>query len=128
MEIAYPSFKVNSQEVGVKDAERLPNIKLHPLRYSTLIMYDPDAVYPPYLHFLVINIQNGNIQSGDVIVSYNGPTPPPGTGTHRYIFEQYEQKSPFVFPTPERPKFNLDLFKKQHNLALKATKMFRVTA
>jgi len=128
MNISYPTFNVNNQESTQKATSVQPNINLYPIRYSTLIMYDPDAIIPPYLHFLVINIKNGDINSGDVIVPYAGPTPPPGTGTHRYIFEQLEQQSPFTFATPERAKFDIKNFKAQNNLALKATKMFRVTA
>jgi phosphatidylethanolamine-binding protein (PEBP) family uncharacterized protein len=128
MEISYPKFKVDNQEVSEKDTTYTPTIKLYPIRYSTLIMYDPDANMIPYLHLLIINIKNGNINTGDIIVTYAKPTPPPGTGNHRYIFEQLEQSSPFTFAMPERDKFNIENFKKQHNLALKATKMFHINA
>jgi phosphatidylethanolamine-binding protein (PEBP) family uncharacterized protein len=128
MNIAYPSFVVAGQESNQKATSVQPDIKLNQYRYSTLIMYDPDAIVPPYLHFLVINIKNGDINSGDVIVPYAGPTPPPGTGVHRYIFEQLEQQSPFTYATPERAKFDIQKFKAQNNLAVKATKMFHVNA
>jgi phosphatidylethanolamine-binding protein (PEBP) family uncharacterized protein len=128
MEITYPTFSANSETVSENQASMMPSIKLYPIRYSTLIMYDPDAITPPYLHFLVINIKNGEIRSGDVIISYAGPTPPPGSGPHRYIFEQLEQSSPFTFAQPERANFDISNFKKQHNLALKATKFFSVYA
>ena len=136
MEIGYPRFKVDNQEVSEKDTTYAPTIKLYPIRYSTLIMYDPDSVgnrvpdsiQLPYLHLLVINIKNGDVNTGDIIVTYAKPTPPPGTGNHRYIFEQLEQPSPFTFATPERDKFDINNFKKQHNLALKATKMFHINA
>lgn len=131
MEIRYPTFNANNQEVSEQYTSSVPNIKLYPLHYSTLIMYDPDAPDSSpssYLHYLVINIKNGDIKSGDMILPYAGPTPPPGTGTHRYIFEQLEQSSPFRIAQPERAKFDLTNFKKQNNLALKATKMYRITA
>lgn len=128
MEVTYRTFSANNQEVQESEASNVPNIKLYPFRYSSLIMYDPDAIVPPYLHYLVINIKNGIISSGDVIVPYAGPTPPPGSGTHRYIFEQLEQSSPFNIAPPERAKFDVSNFKKMNNLALKATKMFSVSA
>jgi hypothetical protein len=131
MEIVYPTFSANNQEVSEKNSSSTPIIKLYPLHYSALIMYDPDAPDSKplsYLHYLVINIKNGDIRSGDVIVPYAGPTPPPGTGSHRYIFEQLEQSSPFRIAQPERSNFDTTQFKKQNNLALKATKMYRVTA
>jgi Raf kinase inhibitor-like YbhB/YbcL family protein len=68
-----------------------------------LIMHDPDAVSGDFLHWLVWDIPpstesiavnsvpvgamqglNGSEKSG-----YIGPCPPPGTGTHRYIFDFY---------------------------------------
>lgn len=68
-----------------------------------LIMHDPDAVGGDFTHWLLWDIPantetiaansvpvgavqglNGSDQSG-----YTGPCPPPGTGTHRYIFELY---------------------------------------
>lgn len=144
MEVTYGTFTANNQTVQESQASSVPNIKLYPFRYSTLVMYDPDSVatranrtsfaskdpdatVPSYLHYLVINIKNGDIVSGDVIVPYVGPTPPPGSGTHRYIFEQLEQTSPFNIAGPERSKFDISNFKKMNNLALKASKMFRVS-
>ncbi|HET7827410.1 MAG TPA: YbhB/YbcL family Raf kinase inhibitor-like protein [Candidatus Saccharimonadales bacterium] len=69
----------------------------------TLIMHDPDAVSGDFLHWLMWDIPpntdsipvnsvpvgarqglNGGGQTG-----YTGPCPPPGTGTHHYIFDFY---------------------------------------
>ena len=66
----------------------------------TLLMIDPDAgkttpnaprsgMY--YLHWLVVNISAGDVESGKQIVPYQKPTPPPGTGQHEYIFQLYAQ-------------------------------------
>lgn len=127
MEVRYPSFIVNNNETNEKSSKNKPIISLYQMPYSTLIMYDPDAPSGTYLHYLVINIPSGNINSGDTIVSYAPPTPPPGSGTHRYIFEQLQQSSPFTFAEPERSNFDINNFKQQNGLALKATKQFRVT-
>jgi phosphatidylethanolamine-binding protein (PEBP) family uncharacterized protein len=127
MEVIYPTFSVNNQTVSQNQASKMPKIQLYPIRYSTFIMYDPDAISGTYLHYMVVNIKNGILTSGDEIIPYAGPTPPPGSGTHRYIFEQYEQSSPFSIAAPERSKFDLSNFKKTHNLALKATKLFNVS-
>ena len=127
MEVRYPTFTVNNNETNENSTKNKPIILLYQMPYSTLIMYDLDAPNGTYLHYLVINIQNGNINSGDTIVSYAPATPPPGSGTHRYIFEQLQQSSPFTFAEPERSNFNINNFKQQNGLALKATKQFRVT-
>jgi phosphatidylethanolamine-binding protein (PEBP) family uncharacterized protein len=128
MEVRYPTFIVDNNETTQVSAKAKPVITLYQMPYSTLIMYDPDASSGTYLHYLVINIANGNINSGDTVTSYAPPTPPPGSGSHRYIFEQLQQTSPFTFAEPDRAKFNIDKFKQQNNLALKATKQFRVLA
>lgn len=72
-----------------------------------LIMHDPDAVSGDFTHWLLWDIPantetiaansvpvgavqglNGSDQSG-----YTGPCPPPGTGTHHYVFELYALSS-----------------------------------
>ncbi len=92
----------------------------------TLLMIDPDAgkktpnnqspgntkgLY--YLHWLVTNIpSSGNVQEGDVLVPYKGPTPPAGTGKHRYIFILYKQKLGITsgMSIQERGNWNLQSF------------------
>ena len=54
-------------------------------------MHDPDSVHGDYCHWLIINIQGNNLNNGDTILPYKGPSPPPKTGVHRYIFELYKQ-------------------------------------
>ena len=54
-------------------------------------MYDPDAVGGTYIHWLKVNITNNDINTGNIIISYKGPSPPPKTGIHHYIFELYKQ-------------------------------------
>ena len=67
------------------------------------IMHDPDAVSGDYTHWLMWDIPVatetiaansvpvGAVQgaNGSGQVSYTGPCPPNGTGTHHYIFELY---------------------------------------
>lgn len=57
----------------------------------TLIMHDPDAVGGNLIHWLVVNIDGNNIHNGDILLEYKGPSPPKGSGIHRYIFLLYEQ-------------------------------------
>ena len=54
-----------------------------PNKLYSIVMYDPDAVNGDYIHFMDINIPNGNITNGQIILSYKGPSPPPKTGIHR---------------------------------------------
>ena len=60
-------------------------------------MYDPNAVNGNYIHFVDINIPNGNITNGQILLSYKGPNPPPKTKIHKYIFLLFEQKERIVY-------------------------------
>ena len=68
----------------------------------TLLMVDPDApsrtnpVCGEWLHWAVCNARLGSdgvldIEHADVVTPYAGPTPPKGTGKHRYCFLLFRQ-------------------------------------
>ena len=59
----------------------------------TFLMHDPDSIHGDYCHWLIINIPGNNLNNGDIILPYKGPSPPPKTGVHRYIFELYKQNN-----------------------------------
>lgn len=108
----------------------------------TLVMVDPDAGgtvngHRPgnadryYLHWIVVNISGGNLMSGDPIVPYKGPTPPPGTGRnkrHEYIFYLYEQPCGLTngLTVKNRPNWSLQQFLQGKNLELVESKSFFV--
>ena len=125
LNIQYPSFTVNNSYATKENTEMKPKIRLAPLKLSTFIMYDPDAVKPQWVHHLVINIPNGNLSEGKEILSYKGPTPP--SGTHRYIFEQLEQSYPFTISL-SRGGFDINNFRKQNDLIPKESKIMYVSA
>lgn len=60
--------------------------------YRTILMVDPDApsrdnpVNAHWLHLLIIN-------NGEIVAKYHPPSPPKGTGLHRYIFYLLKQKN-----------------------------------
>jgi hypothetical protein len=68
-------------------------IPTDPNSLYTLIMYDPNAVTSAnnYVHWVVTNIRGADIKSGTHLLPYYGPHPPPGSGTHHYIFELFKQ-------------------------------------
>ena len=57
-------------------------------------MYDPDAIHGTYLHWLQ--------DSTRVYLAYQGPSPPKGTGVHRYIFILVKG-SPLIVPIKRTP-------------------------
>lgn len=85
-----------------------------------------------YLHWMVINIPGSQVDEGQTITSYKGPTPRPGSGVHRYVIIAYEQKSdtpmridhgaaPFrtSFPCQENGRlyFDLESFRSNYNMS-----------
>jgi hypothetical protein len=76
LNIYYNSVKVNGQSLTTEKTARPPTVKI-PVGYF-LVMYDPDAVKPDWIHWIATAEKD--------ILEYQGPTPPPGTGIHRYKF------------------------------------------
>lgn len=70
--------------------------------YYTLMMLDPDVPSreDPSLrqvrHWLVVNIPESFVESGDEIIEYVGSGAQSGTGLHRYIFLVYKQRDGII--------------------------------
>ena len=89
MEVYYNNKLLKDGDfLRVSETQIEPKIKLNmiPNDLYTLILYDPDSVAGTYIHLAIINITNNDIKTGNIIIPYKGPAPPPGTGKHRYIF------------------------------------------
>lgn len=88
--------------------------------YYTLVMSDPDAVNGEYLHLLMtnINVNPGGdlLYTGDIVVPYQGPNPPPGTGTHHYIFRMLRQPGVYHPTRLTRSRFDLEAFINKNGL------------
>ena len=90
--------------------------------YFSVLMVDPDAPskanpkMAEWLHWLIVNIPDhgGNIDKGDKIMEYAGPTPPKNTGDHRYciyVFKQQGGYDPNLKSLSfKRAKFNTNNF------------------
>lgn len=94
MEVYYNGKLIKNNEVlTVSETQKQPEIKLNdnPNNVYTLILYDPDAVGGTHIHWSIINIINNDIKTGNTIIPYKGPAPPPKSGKHRYIFCLYNQ-------------------------------------
>lgn len=84
----------------------------------TLIVWDPDAAAESraWLHWLITNIHGNDLTSGQEIVPWAPPTPPAGTGVHRYIFGLFQQKWPIEIRVADRPLFNPKRFAELNGL------------
>jgi len=106
MEVYYNNKLLKDGDfLRVSDVQEEPKINFHinPNKSYTLIKYDPDAVGGTMIHWAKVNITNNDIKSGNIIIPYKGPAPPPKSGKHHYIFNLYEQdRDIFVEPINER--------------------------
>jgi phosphatidylethanolamine-binding protein (PEBP) family uncharacterized protein len=94
MEVFYNNKKINNDDfLKVSETQVEPELKinLNPSNLYTLVLYDPDAVGGTHIHWIITNITNNNIKTGNIIIPYKGPAPPPKSGKHRYIFNLYKQ-------------------------------------
>lgn len=70
-------LKIENQEITAQNAKGFPIVQIPPNHY--VIAYDPDAPPGLWLHWISTPDKE--------IVPYTYPTPPKGSGVHRYIFE-----------------------------------------
>ncbi len=118
MEISYNNkIIVNNQFIKPNETQNKPKLTiLQPSnKLLTLVMYDPDAYGGTHIHWIVSNITNNNVDNGNVIIKYKGPSPPAKTGKHRYIFELYEQSHHLDLYLNKRTE-TIDFIKKTLNL------------
>lgn len=98
-----------------------------PETYYTLVAWDPDAPAKSWLHWLITNITGSNPTTGEEVVTWSPPTPPPGTGPHRYIFGLFSHEQPIdVSPPQSRGNFSPSTFAANHKLTFIAYQAFRV--
>ena len=111
-------------------AER-PKVELQKLgklteKNLTLVMVDPDAPSAKnpscrsWLHWIVsnVNTKTEDIRTGREIVKYQPPSPPSGSGKHRYYFLLYEQndKTVYIKDPDDRCRFDVDAFSTENDL------------
>ena len=128
------NIRKNQKNFSQEETSSQPLVSgLEPDSCYTLVMIDPDAGKTKpndprtgnyYLHWLVVNISGGSLSSGEILVSYQGPTPPPGTGKHEYIFQLYKQPCGLTngLTIKTRPNWSLENFLKGKKLELVESK------
>ncbi|XP_019741176.1 phosphatidylethanolamine-binding protein 4 [Hippocampus comes] len=133
LEVQYPELLVNRCLIVPEEfREKLSTIWGAPLiRYRhaqevsnyTLIMVDPDApsrskpVLAYWRHWVITDMEwsslKNGVLTGTIIDDYQPPTPPRGTGFHRYQFLLFHQGSNITsdsLDSESRGKWNLDAF------------------
>jgi len=105
LSVEFPAFKA-SNELPTKllsETQTTPLIswiQTPPLK--TILCWDPDAPAKSWVHLLYINCKGADPSSGKEVFSWNPPSPPEGTGRHRYLFSLYEQPGPIEITLSER--------------------------
>jgi len=94
----------------------------------TIVCWDPDVKEgKSFLHWLVVNCSGSDNADGKVIASWYPPSPPPGTGEHRYVIGLMKQEKPIDIPEiTDRMSFNPMEFAQKHALSPMAYRGFRV--
>ena len=103
MEVLYNNIAIsNNQKLSLSETLVRPQVVLPTdIDMSTLIMYDPDAVgNKTFIHWLQTD--------GKDLLPYLPPSPPPNSGTHRYIFEIYGKTITTSQPGIERSVTSID--------------------
>eukprot|EP00794_Sanderia_malayensis_P001414 gene1414-1566_t len=133
LSVVYPynDMKRCGETFPLDSLKERPKVELDKLgtltdKNLTLLMVDPDAPSHKnpscrsWLHWIVAdtNLKEKGVQQGREIVPYRPPSPPSGSGRHRYYFLLYEQNEKTVFmENPEdRCRFDVDAFAAENNL------------
>merc|ERR1712212_572894 len=107
LEVSYPGLfpLAPGDSLAVSEAREIPSIRLEEAskdKLYTVAMVDPDAPSrknpraAQWLHWIVINVDGKTLLSGedlkgDEVTEYAGPSPPRGSGPHRYVLLVWEQ-------------------------------------
>ena len=142
MQVIYPTTNTKKTNYTQQETSSQPRIHIEGSDGPyALVMIDPDAGKKTpnnrspgnadkyYLHWLIVNIpSSGDLSEGTVVVPYQGPTPPPNTGKHRYHFILYKQNLNMTngLAIKERPSWSLQGFLQGKGLEEIARQTIRV--
>lgn len=126
MDVFFGSIRIESGKKYSLDVPQYPPTivtKLNADKYYTIFVVDKDApskenpINRYWLHYMSINNYK-NFNSGKIIIDYKPPTPPKGSGEHRYFVCLYASDYKISPKFTDRPKFNMKHFIEEFGLAL----------
>lgn len=82
--VMYGSTQVKGQTLTARNTAKKPSLTIPKGHY--VVMYDPDAIRPDWIHWIS--------SSESDILPYQGPSPPPGSGIHRYVISLHSGNPP----------------------------------
>ncbi len=80
---------------------------------ATLIIYDI-TTSPHFIHTIIENIRNNDINTGNVVLSYLPPSPP--SGKHEYIIKIYQQNKSFKDAKSSDRHYDIDTLIRKNKL------------
>jgi len=96
LEVTYGSTAADGKLMTQAATSAKPTLKFADFEAGakyTVIMVDPDAPSAKeaqagkyYMHWILKDASGADLSGGTDALAYNGPTPPPGSGVHRYEF------------------------------------------
>ena len=106
----------------------MTNWKSNNRTLHTLAICDTSALSAPYMHFLQINIQGADQNTGDVLLDLELPNPPHNE-EHEYFVDLYKQHA-YIRPRKYeyRDNWNINGFKHRHHLELLARVIIHSTS
>jgi len=119
---------INGMTLSLPMVQREPRLNfIQSAKQYTILMIDPDApsrnnpIHKYWLHWLIVN-------NDKTIADYEPPTPPKGSGPHRYFILLLEQTIKFspneIGPIIQRNNFDVPEFIHKHHLKLIASIYF----
>jgi len=133
LHVSYGGIQVkDGDELKCEQVQDEPKVSFTPSEGSvyTLAMIDPDVSRKLSRHWLVTNIQGGDVTNGHPTTPYKPSAPPFGGGYHRYYFFLYKQKNGHqeheVLDNQQgRAFFNLNAWAEKYALELVGYTFFR---
>ena len=96
LEVTYGSTAADGKLMTQAETSAKPTLKFADFEAGakyTVIMVDPDAPSAKeaqagkyYMHWILKDASGADLSGGTDALAYNGPTPPAGSGVHRYEF------------------------------------------
>jgi len=135
LEVTYPGLfpLAPGDSLAVSEAKKIPSIRLEEAskeQLFTVAMVDPDAPSrknpraAQWLHWILTNVEGERLISGqdlmgEEVTAYAGPSPPKGSGPHRYVFLVWQQQQAVSMESP-RSRARGDISKIAESLGLGA--------
>ena len=131
LSVSFSNFRASSDlpTRPIVDTQQFPSVTWPDSgSLKMLICWDPDSSQTSWVHWLVINCKGTTPSSGTEVLAWEPPSPPEGTGRHRYFFSLYDQPGPIDIKLTERGSVAVEEMAEEKGLKLLDKVGFRTSA